>query len=135
MRVAQRLLFGLVLMLSSFFVLWWGSPVRTGAGQPELVYALAFVVLFALGFILGCMALLGMKDDYPGFLSGIVLYFMVGALISVVLYVSSTEVGSISLEDASHSGFWVHWIRVTATWPLEIVRRAEILDYHLLQFG
>jgi hypothetical protein len=133
MTYAQRFLFGLVLMLASFLILWWGSPLRTGAGRPELLYALAFNFVFALGFILAATAALGMKADYPGFLSGVVLYFMVGALVSVMLYVSGTQVGPISLEDAAHSEFWMQWVRVTALWPLELVQRAELMDYHLLR--
>lgn len=135
MSVAQRLLLGLALMLASFLILWWGSPLRTGAGRPELVYGLTFTVVFGLGFILAAMAALGMKNDYPGFLSGVVLYFMVGALLSVVLYAGGTEIGRISLEDAAHPEFWTSWVRVTATWPLELVRRAELFDYHLLRIG
>jgi hypothetical protein len=134
-NVAQRLLVGLILMIASFFLLWWGSPVQTGTGHPELVFGLAFNLVFALGFILASMALLGLKNDYPGFLSGVVFYFMVGALISVALYVSGTQVGPISLEDAAHPEFWLSWIRVTALWPLELVRQAGIMDYQLLRIG
>lgn len=134
MNVPQRLLLGLILIAASFALLWWGSPLRAGAGQPEPIFAIAYVVVFGLGFVVAAMAILGMKADYPGFLSGVVLYFMVGAMVSVVLYVTGTEVGRISLEDAAHAEFWTSWVRVAATWPLEFVRRAELWGYEMLQF-
>ena len=133
MLYVKRLLIGLVFVFCSLVALWIGSPARTGAGEPSLVAALAFVFLFALGFIFVAMGFLGIKDDYPGMLSGLVLYFMVGALISVFLYVRSTPMGPLTLEDAAKGAFWLKWARVTAMWPLELVQRAEILDYHLLR--
>jgi hypothetical protein len=135
MNFLQRFLLGLVFMLLAFLILWWGSPVRTQQALPEPTYALVFVLIFAIGFIVASMAVLGMKSDYPGFLSGVVLYFMVGALVSVVLYVTSTEVGRISLEDSANPDFWMHWVRVSATWPLEFVQRAGLWGYDQLIFG
>ena len=134
MNVLQRFILGLVFIAFAFMILWWGSPARTGQALPDMGFALAFVFIFAIGFILASMAVLGMENDYPGFLSGVVLYFMIGALASVVLYVSGTEVGRISLEDAASSNFWMYWVRVAATWPLELVRRADLWEYGQLVF-
>ena len=36
------------------------------------------------------------------------------------------------MEDADDPTFWVYWIRVAATWPLEVVRRAGLMGYDSL---
>ena len=100
-----------------------------------VVPALLFTLLFAIGFIVGAMGLMGSESDYPSLLSGLVLYCIVGALIAVYLYTNSTQVGRISLEDADDPTFWTYWMRVAATWPLEIVRRFDLLGYGSLQMG
>lgn len=125
MRYVQRVGLGIVLIVISFVVLWLGSPDRTGA-DPNSASALLFVGLFAIGFIVGAMGLMGSESDYPSLLSGLVLYLIVGALIAVYLYTSSTQVGRISLQDADDPTFWTYWLRVAVTWPLEIVRKLDL---------
>jgi hypothetical protein len=129
MRYADRLLIGMFLILCGVAALWYGSPARTGAGEPIAAFAYAFVFLFALGFVIFSMALLGSEDDYPAFLSGLVLYFIVGALVAVFLYVTRRDIGFFTLDDAADPRFWAYWFRVGATWPLELVIRAELLGY------
>lgn len=129
MRYMNRVLLGLILILTSLVVLWLGSPDRTGELFANPVFGYAFLVLFALGFIIGAMGLLGAEDDYPALLSGLVLYFIAGGLIAVFLYVSQRGVDRFTLDDAAQSGFWAHWVRVAAMWPLELVQQADVLGY------
>ncbi len=125
MEYAQRILVGLVLILLGFGVLFWGSPDRTGAiANP--VYAYAFVLLFALGFIVLAMGLLALQG-YPGLLSSTVLYFIVGALVAVIRYVMYE--GTFSLGDAGDPTFWLLWLQRMAIWPLEIVRLTGLFGY------
>jgi hypothetical protein len=124
----RRLLLGLVFFVLSFACLWLGSPAHTG-GDANLALVWGFNLLFALGFIITAMALMGAERDYPALVSGLVLYFIVGALVCVFLYVTETQVGGISLVDANTPGFWSHWLLVAATWPFELIARAGLLDY------
>jgi hypothetical protein len=127
-RYQQKILLGLVLIGLAFASLWLGSPDRTQT-DPEPIYIWTFVLLFALGFALGTMGLMGAERDYPALLSGIVLYFIIGALVSVLLYTTGTQVGSISLVDADSGRFWAYWSRVAATWPYELLARAGVMGY------
>jgi hypothetical protein len=128
---AQKIVIGLVLILAAFVVLWWGSPNRTGAeAAPAVVWT--FSLLFALGFIVGSMGLMGAEKDYPAFVSGLVLYFIVGALVSVFLYVSRNQIGMITITDADSADFWVYWLKVTALWPYHLLAQAGVLGYSLL---
>lgn len=132
MRYMQRITLGIVLIVIGFVVLWLGSPDRTG-DVGNVVPAFVFVLLFAIGFIIAAMGLMGAESDYPSLLSGLVLYIIVGVLIAVFLYTSSTQVGRISLEDADDPTFWTYWLRVAVTWPLEIVRKFDLFGYGSLQ--
>jgi hypothetical protein len=127
MRYTNRILIGIILMFIAIGCLWWGSPTRNGSIQPVLTMMYAFVVFFALGFIFAAMGLLGMEDDYPGFLSAFVLYFIIGALIAVMLYVNGR--GQWSLAEAESPTFWAYWIRIMAMWPLELVKMMGWLGY------
>jgi hypothetical protein len=130
MHYMQRIVLGLAIILASFVVLWFGSPDRLGAVETSSAYGLAYVIIFAIGFILAAMGLMGMEDDYPALLSGLVLYFIVGAVIAIVIYFGQNAgFGATSLEDAGTSGFWFYWLRVAATWPLELVQRAGLFGY------
>lgn len=129
-RYMQRVVLGLVIILASFVVLWFGSPDRIGNVETASTFGLAYVILFAIGFIVASMGLLGAADDYPALLSGLVLYFIVGAVIAIVIYFGQgAGFGATSLEDAGTSGFWFYWLRVAATWPLELVQRAGLFGY------
>jgi hypothetical protein len=131
-RSTDRILFGLVIILLSVIVLWYGSPARTGAGEAITATVWGFSILFALGFIITSMGLMGAETDYPAFVSGLVLYFIVGALVAVFLYVRMEGIGEWTLYDADTPGFWAHWVRVAATWPLELVRTSGLLGYDLM---
>ena len=131
MRFAQRFTLGFALIIVSLVILVFGSPERTGA-DPSPALAVAFCVVFAIGFIVAAMALMGAEKDYPAFLSGLVLYFIVGALIAVFTYVNSSRLGLNTLDDAGTGAFWVYWIRYAAMWPIEVVRSAGILGYDRL---
>ena len=114
MRYLDRMLIGLGLIILAFGALYLGSPLRTGQADANPGFAYGFCLLFALGFIIGAMGLLGSKDDYPGLLSGLVLYFMVGALITVFLYVKKE--GHWTLAEADDPQFWIFWLRRMALW-------------------
>ena len=129
MRYLERMLIGLVLVILGFGALYLGSPLRTGQVDVNPVFVYGFSLLFALGFIIGVMGLLGSKEDYPGLLSGMVLYFIVGALIAVILYVKKE--GRWSLAEADNPQFWIFWVRRMALWPLELVRLTGLLGYRL----
>lgn len=125
----KKILVGLVLIVLAFASLWLGSPDRTGGGAANMTYAWIFTFLFALGFIVGSMGLMGAERDYPALISGLVLYFIVGALIAVFMYVTRSGVGGQTLVDADTPGFWAHWLRVMAMWPYELVAKAGIMGY------
>jgi hypothetical protein len=124
----KKILVGLVLIVLAFISLWLGSPARTGT-DPNMVYAWIFTFLFALGFIIGSMGLMGAERDYPALVSGLVLYFIVGALIAVFLYVTKSGVSGQTLSDVDTPGFWAHWLRVMAMWPYELISRAGLMGY------
>jgi hypothetical protein len=132
MHYAQRVILGLAIIFASFILLWFASPDRTGIADPSPVVGLVFVAIFAVGFIVGSMGLLGMKDDYPALLSGLVLYFIVGALVALLLYMAAGGIGPNALADWGDPNFWIHWIRVGATWPLVLVQRADLFGYAVL---
>ena len=127
MRYLNRILIGLLLIASSIGVLYWGSPARSGMMDPHPKLSLLFVVLFALGFIFMAMGALGMKDDYPGFASGLVLYFMVGGLIAIVF--ATDESNTWRLEDASDPAFWAYWVQIAAQWPILVAKKFNLLGY------
>jgi len=129
MRYAQRMLIGLALILVGLGLLVLGSPDRTGQLDANPAFVYGFVFCFALGFIICSMGLLGAKDDYPGLLSSFVLYFIVGALIAVFLYVKRE--GQWTLAEADDPNFWAFWLRRMALWPLELVRLTGFLGYRL----
>ena len=132
MHYTQRVILGTVIIVSSFVLLWFASPARSGTANPSPTIGIVFVVLFAIGFIFAAAGLMGMKDDYPALLSGLVLYFIVGGLIAIVQYINGTGISSNSLVDWGDASFWIHWIRVAATWPLVLVQRADLFGYGLL---
>jgi hypothetical protein len=129
MRHLDRILIGFLLVLVSGFVLWYGSPLRRPLAPPDTLYPAAFVTLFALGFIVAGVGLLGFESDYPAFLSTSVLYFLVGGLLAVVIFIRQEGVGLYTLDDANTAGFWTHWVRIAVMWPFELVRMADFLSY------
>lgn len=129
MRYFSRVLLGLLLIAGSFGLLYYGSPARTPGTHPADSYIYGFLGLFAVGFILISMGLLGAEDDYPALLSGFVLYFMLGGLIAVFIYVSSGSISGYSLADAGDAGFWGNAGKVAARWPYEMVVRAGVFGY------
>lgn len=124
-----RALSGLILILISFLLLWWGSPNRTGALQVEPAWAYGFLLCFALGFVLFSMAALGTEGAYPALLSGVVLYFIVGALVAVFVYVRGTGLSPYSLNDAGSSAFWIETLRLAALWPLALVKQLNAFGW------
>ena len=132
MHHTERILLGLLLIIIGLIALWYGSPARTGEAEPVPVLTWTFVMFFALGFIIGSMGLLGSEDDYPAFVSGLVLYFIVGALIAVFLYVRGYGIGEWTVYDADQPDFWVSWIKLATLWPLELVRASGLLGYDLM---
>jgi len=126
-RYVQKIVLGLLLIAIAFICLWYGSPVRTGDALQPFVWG--FIGLFAVGFIFLSMGLMGAEDDYPALLSGFVLYFIVGALIAVILYIRGGDLSPVTLGDVDSADFWRHWLRVAATWPFELIARAGILGF------
>lgn len=129
MRYFTRVLIGLLLILAAFVVLVYGSPYRTGNYEPSPVFGWGFLILFAIGFIIGAMGFLGSADEYPALLSGLVLYLIVGAVIAVFIFAQGDRLSSWTLEDARYPAFWAHWFKVAATWPLQLVQRSTFLGY------
>jgi hypothetical protein len=111
---------------SASVVLWYGSPARNPLAETDMLYPAVFVLLFAIGFIVGAMGLMGAEKDYPALLSGLVLYFIVGVLIAVIVYVRHEGIGGWTLRDADDPTFWIHTGQVVAGWPYELVRMAGI---------
>ena len=105
----------------------WESP-RTGQEGVQAV-AWIFSMLFAVGFAFGTMGLIGYDREYQALLSGLVLYFIIGALVAVFYYTSGTQVGAISITDADSFTFWTYWMRFLATWPFQIVVKTGFLGY------
>jgi hypothetical protein len=131
LRFGDRVLIGIVLILLSLVILWWGSPDRSGAFDSPDAFKYLFIGFFAVGFIIGAMGLMGSEEDYPALLSGLVLYFVVGGLVAVLVYVNSNGIGSWTIEDARFSGFWVTLMRLAATWPMVAVQRLGLLGYQV----
>ena len=127
MRYLNRVLIGLIFIAASIGVLYLGSPERSGLLDPHPKLSLVFVLLFAIGFIFVAMGALGMKDDYPGFASGLVLYFMVGGLIAIVF--ATDESNTWRLEEAGDPGFWAYWFKIAAQWPVLLAKKFNILGY------
>lgn len=128
MRYMDRVMIGLILVIVSIVCLFLGSPHRTGGFDPSMGLVYGFAIFFALGFIFLSMGILGLKDDYPALLSGFVLYFMVGGLIAIFLYVNTNA--TWRLADADDARFWLYWTRIMAMWPFELVQMTGILGYH-----
>ena len=129
MSMRTRALTGAVLILISVLLLWWGSPNRTGALQIEPAWAYGFLICFAIGFVLFSMAALGTEGAYPALLSGVVLYFIVGALVAVFAYVRGAGLSPYSLNDAGSSAFWIDFLRMAALWPLVLVKQFNIFGW------
>jgi hypothetical protein len=129
MNYRDRALVGLLLLLASVGLLWFGSPDRIGLDATPPGVIIGFVGLFALGFIIFSMAILGTEDAYPAFLSGLVLYFLVGALFSVFSYFSGSNLVGYSLQDVGNRFFWIEFGRFTALWPLKLVQTLQILGW------
>lgn len=120
MRYITRMLVGLILAAGGFVLLWYGSPDRIGGnGDPRLMYA--FVLLFAIGFMIGTMGLLGAESDYPALLSSFVLYVMVGALVAIFHYSSTGNFAGYTLDQIGDPAFWFTALRYAFLWPLEVV--------------
>ncbi|MCB0217290.1 MAG: hypothetical protein H6648_01925 [Caldilineae bacterium] len=128
MQHAQRALVGILLILTSIAALYFGSPVRNATIEPNMALVYAFVVLFALGFVLLAMGLLAF-EGYPGLLSSFVLYGILGALAMVLRYVMFE--GTWSLADGGDPRFWWQLVGRALTWPIEIVRWTGIFGYRL----
>ena len=129
MNYRDRALVGLLLLLASVGVLIYGSPDRLGIDATPVGIVLGFVALFALGFIIFSMAILGTEDAYPAFLSGFVLYFIVGCLFGVFSYVSGSSLVGYSLQDVGNSAFWIEFGRFAALWPLKLVQTLQLLGW------
>lgn len=129
MRHLDRLLIGIILIIGAFACLWWGSPARTGTFEPQVGLTYLYLVLFAVGFIFVAVGLMGGEHDYSSLMSGLVLYFMIGLLIAAILYVRRE--GQWSLAEADNPAFWTQWLRIAATWPLQLVKLTGILGYRL----
>lgn len=129
MKYRDRTLFGFLLILVSIAVLYWGSPMRTGSSTQEPVYAYTFIGLFALGFSIFTMGVLGHEDAYTAFISGFVLYVLVGFVITLILYITNNGIHQYALEDVGSSAFWNEFGRLTITWPLRLVQLSGFLGW------
>lgn len=124
-----RILSGIVLLLISVFVLWFGSPARMLHGDRR--FAFAFLLIFAIGFVLFSMGILGTEGTYPALLSGFVLYFIVGGLITVFIYLTGSGLAQYSLTEAGEPYFWRESARLSALWPLYIVQTLGIFQWDM----
>ena len=129
MSYRDRTLVGLILIFVSIFVLYWGSPARTGISAPEPIWPLGFVGIFALGFIFFSMGVLGHQDAYTALMSGFVLYLIVGAVITLTLYITNNGIHQYSLEDAANPAFWGEAMRLSILWPLSVVQLTNFLGW------
>lgn len=120
---------GLILIAASLTALWWGSPNRMPTIETHPEYAYAFLGLFAIGFILFSMAALGTQGAYPALLSGFVLYFMIGGLLSVYVYISGDGIAGYSLGQVGGSAFWRTAAKLAATWPLHLVQKIGLFGW------
>jgi hypothetical protein len=128
MRYLERITIGLGLLFGAFGILFFGSPARQGFVETNMAYVYAYVLLFAMGFIFFTVGLLGFQD-YPGYLSSLVLYMIVGAVITIVRYVVFE--GTFSLADGNDPNFWMMLVRRMVLWPIEIVRYTGIFGYKI----
>ncbi|MCC7020014.1 MAG: hypothetical protein IT332_09685 [Ardenticatenales bacterium] len=122
MSYQSRAIVGLLLIFASFGILFYISPARTGISAPEDVWVYGFIGLFALGFMLFSMGILGHQDAYTAFVSGFVLYLLVGGAITLTLYITGNGIHQYSLEDAANPAFWGEAMRLSILWPLTIVQ-------------
>ncbi len=129
MGYRDRALVGLILIFASIFILYWGSPARTGISAPDKIWPLGFVGVFALGFTLFSMGILGHEDAYTALMSGFVLYLIVGAVITLTLYITNNGIHQYSLEDAANPAFWGEAIRLSILWPLSVVQLTNFLGW------
>ena len=129
MRYASRVLVGLMFIAAGILVLWYGSPDHTGIRDALPIYYYGFVGLFAVGFIIASMGLLGADENYPALLSGFVLYFMIGGLVVVFLYVGASGLAGYTLGSAGDPTFWRLVVGTATMWPWELVQRMGIFGY------
>jgi hypothetical protein len=133
MTYQARAVFGLLLIAISLIVLWWGSPDRTATIETYPQYAYAFLGLFAVGFILTSMAVLGTEGAYPALLSGFVLYFIVGALLTVFVYVKGDGLAGYGLGQVGSPTFWRTAGKLAALWPLHLVQEADLFGWEYVE--
>lgn len=127
MSYQLRALLGFCLILFSGFILWFGSPDRVVT--PDRRMETAFLFTFAIGFILFSMGVLASKDPYSAMLSGFVLYFIVGGLFTLFLYLDGSGLMQYTLSEAGEPHFWREAARVSSRWPLFLVRWAELFGW------
>lgn len=129
MSFQVRILTGLILLITSGAVLWYGSPARLLHGDARFAYA--FLLLFAIGFMLFSMGILGTEGAYPALLSGFVLYFIVGGLITVFIYLTGSGLAQYTLSEAGNPLFWREAARLSALWPIYIVQTLGIFEWDM----
>lgn len=129
MSYRDRALVGLMLIFISIFILYYGSPMRTGVSMPDERWAYSFLGVFTLGFTLFTMGVLGHQDAYTAFVSGFVLYLLVGGVITLTLYVTQNGIHTYTLDDAGEAAFWFEFMRLTITWPLRLVQLANLMGW------
>lgn len=129
MSFQVRILTGLILLLTSVFALWYGSPARLLEGDTRFAYA--FLLLFAIGFVLFSMGVMGTEGAYPALLSGFVLYFIVGGLITVFIYLTGSGLTQYTLSEAGNPLFWREAARLSALWPIYIVQTLGIFQWDM----
>lgn len=129
MSFQTRAVSGLLLIAISLIVLWWGSPDRLPTIETHPRYALAFLGLFAVGFILFSMAALGTEGAYPALLSGFVLYFMVGALLGVYEYVAGDGIAGYALGQVGGAAFWRTAAKLAALWPFHLIQEIGLFGW------
>jgi len=132
MSYQVRAVSGLILIAAAFAALWWGSPDHKPTLETYPQYAFLFVGLFAVGFILFAMAALGTQGAYPALLSGFVLYFIVGALLAVFVYLRGNGIGGYTLGEAGNPAFWRTALRFAAFWPLHLVQEAGLFGWDMV---
>lgn len=124
-----RILTGLILIITSVALLWYGSPARLLQGDTRFAYG--FLMVFAIGFVLFSMGILGTQGAYPALLSGFVLYFIVGGLITVFIYLTGSGLTQYSLSEAGNPLFWREASRLAALWPIYIVQTLGIFQWDM----
>ena len=129
MSIQIRILTGILFILASVAALWYGSPSRQLHGDTRYLYA--FLLIFALGFVLFSMGILGTEGAYPALLSGFVLYFIVGGMITVLIYVTGSGLAQYTLTEAGEPYFWREAARLSAMWPIYIVQTLKIFQWDM----